>query len=54
VKRLDSYHSYSVSAGVEMNRSCYGNELTLCGIQRAEVGECVMQIPGIFLARPLP
>lgn len=54
MRRLDSYLSYSVSAGVEMNRSCYGNELTLFGTQRAEVGECVMQIPGVFLARPLP
>lgn len=49
--RLDSY---SMSAGVEMNRSCYGNELTLYGTQWAEVRECVMQISGVFLARPLP
>ncbi len=54
VRRLDSYRSYSVSAGVEMNRSFYGNQLTLYGTQWAQVRECVMQISGVFLARPLP
>lgn len=54
VRRLDSYRSYSVSDGVEMNRSCYGNQLTLYGTQWAQVRECVMQISGVFLARPLP
>lgn len=52
VTRLD--RSYTASAGVEMNRSCYGNRLTLYGTQWAWVQECVMQIPGVFLARPLP
>lgn len=51
MRRLDSYF---VSAGVEMNRSCYGNELTLYRTQWAKVRECVMLISGVFLARPLP
>lgn len=54
VTRLDSYRSYSASAEVEMNRSCYGNEPTLYETQWTEVRECVMQISGVFLARPLP
>lgn len=54
VRRLDSYGYNSMSASVEMNRSCNGNQLSLYRTQWAEVWGCVMQISGVFLACPLP